>query len=45
MNERNCLTCVFYIREGICKGECGQTGLRVINPQFTCGIGFYENEY
>ena len=29
MNNNNCLTCIYYMREGICKGECGQIGKRV----------------
>lgn len=50
MNNDNCFTCAYYMREGICKGECGQTGERVKNSQFTCSIGCYEkmeveNEY
>ncbi len=42
MDKRNCFTCEFYIREGICKGECGQIGQKVKNPQLTCSIECYE---
>ena len=42
MNNNNCFTCAYYMREGICKGECGQTGERVKNPQLTCSVGCYE---
>ena len=24
MNNNKCFTCAYYMREGICKGECGQ---------------------
>ena len=42
MNNDNCLTCIYYAREGICKGECGQIGKKVKNPKVTCSIGCYE---
>ena len=49
MDNNNCLTCIYHIREGICKGECGQLGKKIKNPQLTCSIGRYgklevENE-
>ena len=42
MSNNNCLTCIYYAREGICKGECGQIGKKVKNPKVTCSVGCYE---
>lgn len=34
--KNNCYNCKNYITDGICKGDCGAVGKKVINHDIAC---------